>query len=172
MFKIFGCLLIIGACGYFGYFLGNQYNARLQEIRRLRSSLKMLETEIIYLMNPLPEALLRVATKTKGPVNVLYDYSYQQIINSMGSPMEKIWRESITKLAKESSLKKEELDVLDDFGIGLGETDKEEQQKNLQFAQEHLKLIEKNAESDRQRYEKMYKTLGVLAGIALALILI
>jgi stage III sporulation protein AB len=172
MLKVFGCMLIISACGYLGFFIGNSFNTRVEEIKRLRSSLKMLETEIIYLMNPLPEALLRVGTKIKGPVSFLYEYSSQLLLKKMGTPMDEIWKEAINNLASVSSLKKEELDILEDFGNSLGESDKEEQRKNLQFAQESLKIVERNAEDEKQKYEKMYKTLGVLAGIALALILI
>lgn len=170
--KIIGCILIIGACSYMGFFLGKQFNARLEQIRKLRSSLKMLETEISYSMNPLPEALYKVGMRIPGPVGVLYKYTAGLLEKNLGLPMEQVWRSGLNKLFKESSLKKEELDILDDFGLGLGGSDKEEQLKNLHLTQEHLRIIELNAESDRNKYERMYKTLGVLAGVALVLVLI
>jgi len=46
--KITGCILIIGTCSYMGFFLGKQYNARLQQIRKLRSSLKMLFINLFF----------------------------------------------------------------------------------------------------------------------------
>ena len=170
--KITGCILIIGACSYMGFFLGKQYNARFEQIRKLRSSLKMLETEISYSMNPLPEALLKVGSRIPGPVGALYKYTAELLEKNVGLPMDQVWKAGLNELSEESSLKKEELDVLDDFGLGLGGSDKEEQLKNFHLIQEHLRIIELNAESDRNKYERMYKTLGVLTGAALALVLI
>ncbi|KUO50564.1 MAG: hypothetical protein APF76_07910 [Desulfitibacter sp. BRH_c19] len=170
--KFVGSILIIATCSYLGFYFGKQYNARLEQIRKLRSSLKMLETEISYSINPLPEALFKVGSRIKGPVQTLYEHTSDLLIKNMGLPMDEIWRTGLNRLAEESSLKKEELDVLDDFGIGLGGSDREEQLKNLLMVQEQLKVIESNAENERNKYERMYKTLGVLAGIALVLILI
>ncbi|WP_051534264.1 stage III sporulation protein SpoIIIAB [Desulfitibacter alkalitolerans] len=170
--KITGCILIIGACSYMGFSLGKQYSARFEQLRKLRSSLKMLETEINYSMNPLPEALFKVGSRISWPVGILYAYTADLLAKNMGLPMEQVWRAGLNRLAEESSLKTEELDVLDDFGIGLGGSDREEQLKNLHLVQEHLRIIELKAESDRNKYERMYKTLGVLAGAALALVII
>jgi len=172
MVTIIGCILIIGACSYIGFFLGRQYNARFEQIKKLRSSLKMLETEISYSMNPLPEALFKVGSRILGPVGKLYEHTAELLGKNAGLPMEQVWRAGLDRLAEESSLKKEELDVLDDFGLGLGGSDREEQLKNLHLAQEHLRIIESSAERDRNKYERMYKTLGILAGAALALVLI
>ncbi len=170
--KLLGSILIITACSYLGYFFGKQYNARFEQIRKLRSSLKMLETEISYTMNPLPEALFKVGSRIKGPVRILYEHTSDLLIRNIGLPMDEVWRTGLYRLAEESSLKKEEMDVLEDFGLGLGGSDREGQLKNLLMVQEQLKIIESNAENDRNKYERMYKTLGVLAGAALVLILI
>jgi len=170
--SIIGCILIIGACSYIGFFLGKQYNTRFEQVKKLRSSLKMLETEISYSMNPLPEALFRIGSRISGPVGILYEHVAELLEKNAGLPMEKVWKVGLSKLSEESSLKKEELDVLDDFGLGLGGSDREEQLKNLHLAQEHLRIIEASAESDKNKYERMYKTLGVLAGTALAIVFI
>ena len=169
---VVGCILIIGACSYIGFFLGKQYNTRFEQIKKLRSSLKMLETEIGYSMNPLPEALFRVGSRISGPVGTLYEHTSQVLEKNAGLPMEQIWKGGLDRLSEEGSLKREELDVMDDFGLGLGGSDREEQLKNLHLAQEHLRIIEASAESDRNKYERMYKTLGVLAGAALAIVFI
>ncbi len=155
-----------------GFSFGSQYNSRYWQLRKLRSSLKLLETEINYSLNPLPQALIKVGTRVSQPVNVLYQYSAQLMEKDMGAPIDEIWEKALIKLAEVSSLKKTELDILLDFGQGLGVSDKEEQLKNLQLAQEQLRIVEANADALRQKNERMYKTLGVLAGLALALILI
>lgn len=172
MLKIIGSILILTTCSYIGFFFGKQYNARFEQIRKLRSSLKLLETEISYSMNPLPEALSKVGSRTTGPVRTLYEHTSELLFKNLGLSMDEVWKIGLSKMAQDSSLKKEELDVLEDFGGGLGGSDRVEQLKNLHMVQEQLRVIESNAENDRNKYERMYKTLGVLAGAALVLILI
>ncbi|MEW6621674.1 MAG: stage III sporulation protein SpoIIIAB [Bacillota bacterium] len=172
MLKILGAITIIVSCSVIGYSFAKQYNARVYQVRKLRTSLKMLETEIAYSMNLLPEALRKVGSKLVNPISILYDYSADTLSKNTGKTMELIWRDALNKLKVDSSLKDEELEILADFGSGLGISDREEQLKNLRFVQEQLKIIEINAEDERQRHAKIYQTLGVLIGLALSLILI
>ena len=62
--------------------------------------------------------------------------------------------------------------MLVSFGRMLGVSDCEGQIKNIRLAIEQLKIQEQKAEIDRGKNEVMYKRLGFLGGLALALLLI
>ncbi len=132
----------------------------------------MLETEISYSLNPLPEAFKKISERIPKPIGTFFEFMSEQLLKDMGKPIYETWQLALQKLNDEASLKAEDMDILHDFGQGLGLSDRDEQLKNLQLAQEQLKLSEANADTLRQKNEKMYKTLGVLVGMALVLIII
>ncbi len=64
-------------------------------------------------------------------------------------------------------LKKEDIEILKSFGYGLGNSDVYNQEKNFDLAIELLKRQLSNAEEESKKNEKLYKNIGVLAGLAI-----
>lgn len=69
------------------------------------------------------------------------------------------------------SLKKNEYEVLKQFGETLGIHDRISQQKHIKLALTHLEASEADAEQAQAKNEKMIKSLGFLAGLLLILLL-
>lgn len=63
--------------------------------------------------------------------------------------------------------KKEDIEILKSFGYGLGNSDVYNQEKNFDLAIELLKRQLSNAEEESKKNEKLYKNIGVLAGLAI-----
>jgi stage III sporulation protein AB len=58
------------------------------------------------------------------------------------------------------------------LGSSLGISDKEDQIKNLQLAMLQLKAEEDAARDDQGRYEKMWKSLGVLIAVLVVILMV
>jgi stage III sporulation protein AB len=82
------------------------------------------------------------------------------------------WSSSIEQLKEVLSLQREDLDILQRFGDQLGSSDKEGQIKFIKLTLMQLHEEESKARELREKYERMYHSLGLLAGIALAIILL
>ncbi len=61
--KFLGGLLVLISTSLIGFFYGNQYSNRLNNLVYMEQCIKMLETEIVYGAVPLPEAMLNVYKK-------------------------------------------------------------------------------------------------------------
>ena len=71
-----------------------------------------------------------------------------------------------------TALKEGELEIMKQFGETLGQYDHEIQQNYIRLTMVHLEREEGDAIEQQQRYEKMMKSLGVLTGILIVLLLI
>lgn len=172
MVKFFGALLIIIACGGAGFFKGQKFAKRPVQIRKLRSVLQNLETEISWTATPLPEALNKVGKIAGAPVGLLFIKASDLIRENAYFSVGEAWEHALQKTKQYLAVGQEELEILKSFGYGLGNSHREEQIKNLSLVREHLKSLEITAEAEKVKYEKMYRTMGFLVGMAIALILI
>lgn len=80
------------------------------------------------------------------------------------------WRSAVEK--HPGALKSEEIRLLSSLADVLGATDLESQLTALDYTREQLRRCYAQACSDRDKHQKLYGTLGVLAGIGIAIILI
>ncbi|MDK2798707.1 MAG: stage sporulation protein [Clostridiales bacterium] len=170
--KLIGCILIVGSSTIMGYTIANKYAKRPEELRALQAALQMLESEIIFSVNPLPDAFERISKYVPKNIHKLFAHSAYLLKQRTGITAQEAWSISVHQTREEMHLEKEDREILISFGNSLGCSDREQQLKNIHLACSKLALEEKKAEKLREKNEKLYKNLGVLGGILVALIFI
>ena len=129
-----------------------------------------LENEILYMSRPLGQALLSISTK-KGMMSP-FAKRVSEIQKNMELTINKAWEESLSEFHDQWVLHKEEWELLLSLGEVIGKTDKAGQKSYIELVRVKFGLQEKKAESDRMQKEKLYKSLGVLGGMATVLVLL
>lgn len=171
MLKLFGAVLIIAAGAMAGFRQSSRYTNRPIQIRLLILALQRLETEISYGESPLPEALSRSGRGLNEPLIRLFDHAASRMNRpGSGSAME-CWQEAVELMWRRSMLNLTEKDILLQLGITLGASGRVDQMKHLQLAVRQLQAEEVTAREEQQRYSKMWKSLGVLAGALVVILL-
>ncbi|MBZ4644733.1 MAG: stage sporulation protein [Clostridia bacterium] len=170
--KIIGCILIIGSTTIMGYSLANKYAKRPEELRALQAALQMLEAEIVFSVNPLPDAFEKISRYVPESIKQIFEYSSHLLKQRTGMTAREAWALSINKLSRDMHLQKEDKEILIAFGNSLGCSDRENQIKNIHLACSKLSMEEKKAEVLKEKNERLYKNLGLLGGLLIALLLI
>lgn len=170
--KLLGALLVLLACSGLGMAAAAAIAARPRQLQKLRSDLTWLEMDINYAATPLPEALAKLAQISEEPVRSLWQETLACLANGEGVTAEEAWQRSLRRFRRLSALQENDLAVLRDFGAGLGTTNRQEQLKKFKLLQEQLAALQTQAEEARQKTERLYRTLGVLTGIALIILLL
>lgn len=80
------------------------------------------------------------------------------------------WKDAVKK--SPGSLELQEIELISALGDVLGSTDLDSQLQNLAWTREQLEHILSDARAYRDKHHKLYSSLGVLSGIAVAIILI
>lgn len=172
MIKLIGALLVIAAGTLFGFYQAGRYAARPRELRQLSGALQRLETEIGYGHTPLPEALERTASASEPPVSELFIAAASGLSGEDGLTFRESWEAAVRGKWDLTSMGAAEQGVLLRLGSALGISDKDDQIKHLKLALVQLKSEEDTAREEQARYEKMWKSLGLLSAALVVILMI
>jgi len=123
-----------------------------------------------YSKLPLQDIFLAVSQTTISPVRDLYAHLAKRLQAGVTNFVQ-VWEEEIAHIQPHTALKESELDIMRQFGQSLGQHTFTQQQKQITLTIHHLQRILDEAEEQRYKYERMMKTLGVLVGIFVVLLI-
>ena len=86
-------------------------------------------------------------------------------------PFSDIWCSCISK-RNDIFLKKEDKDLICSIGQYLGTSDTETQLKTIQIKKGELSVFLKNAEEDLLKKAKLYRSIGILAGAFISIMIL
>lgn len=172
LIKIIGGIAVISASSLLGYILSRDCSKRPQQLRELQVLLQMLENEIVFLESLLADAFERIYKSGNSDTGILFKFTAHELKKRKGVNACQAWETAIAENISKTSLNREDGKILASFGKMLGNSDVDGQIKNIRLTVNQLKLQEKKAEEMKSKNEKMYKTLGVLGGLAVVVVLI
>lgn len=171
MLKLIGITFILGATTLSGFLWAARYASRPRHIRQFRTALQRLETEIHYGATPLPAALAQIAKPLRGPVGKCLANVADRLIHDEDPSLIACWKKGLLSHWDETSLQSSEKDILMQFGVTLGVSDREDQVKHIRLAISQLEAEEENAIMEQRKYEKLCRTMGVLLGALIVILM-
>lgn len=170
MFKGVLCLILIFACGGLGMIKAQTYSQRYRELSDLKDMLRMLQTEMNYLKDPLPVIFARISSyKENSATDLLQECSFRMTENL---DFCKCWEEAAILTYRGSCLNRQDMEVVKDLGLQLGKSNIQGQHSIFSLTEAKLDIQIAEAEKEKATKGKMYRGLGFSAGIILAVILI
>ncbi len=143
---------------------------RVRQLRSLVTALHMLEIEVKFAFSLLPDALLNISKTIEERTGELFANTAVLISDSKVTASD-AWKTAVDGMMPYLCLNKEDKEVLVGLGNSLGEMDSESQLKSLRLVAEQLKQQELKADDERRKVEKMFRSLGVLTGMAIVIVL-
>ncbi|MBW8348082.1 stage III sporulation protein SpoAB [Bacillus sp. IITD106] len=171
MFKIIGAIFIVGATTWAGFEFSKQLSERPKNIRLFRQSLETLDAEIMYSHTPLGEAADKICKQIPEPIAAHYK-QFSQSLKQENAVVKSAWEEGLKRIRESTFLKQSEYEILLQFGENLGRHDRDTQQKQILLTLANLEREEENAREKQKKYEKMVKSLGVLTGMLIIILLL
>ncbi len=171
LLKIFGSLLIIASAASLGLVYSGRYKDRDRNLKLLYNCIQLLETEIIYLANPVPDALDEIYRKGNKKVSYIFREVKEYLVSNRGSSLLDSFQYVSNILKERMYLENEDIEVIMSLARSLGVSDRIDQQKHFKTALIRLEAQQREAHENKEKNVKLYKTLGVLLGITIALIL-
>jgi len=163
--------LLIAVAGYeVGALLADRERRRVQEIDAWLALLQVLASDVSYIALPLPQALHAARRSARG---VVRDF-LAALAPRLGDHvvLADAWREDLERIRPRSCLKAEDLDPLVELGEQIGRYGREEHRGFFLRSQERLQLQRRAAAEASAAGQRMWRTLGAVAGVALALVLL
>ncbi len=169
--KIIGCIVIMLCSVKIGFDEAGKFRTRINEIREIQTAFAALKGEIGFRRAPIAEALANAGIMLKTSVAKLF-LTAKDELKSDNITAAEAWERSFEKTKEQLCLTAEELYIVSSFGKLLGVSDTSGQLENIELATARLELCEKQAIEDERRRGRLYRSLGVIGGIVLAVIFI
>ena len=119
---------------------------------------------------PLPEAFAGLAEKASEPFGTFFAGTAEELELRRGSTAEEVWRRNLQKDLNDLHLSAGELEAFADLGSMLGYLDVDMQLNALDYYLEQLKESSLRATEVSKTQKKLYQSMGILGGAALAVL--
>lgn len=165
--KYITILLIFLISFFIGNIISKRYTLRLSELKDFKNAITIIESKIKFTYEPLPEIFLQTSKLLSENISKIFIRASK---NMKELSAEEAWNKSIEK--SNTYLNKEDIENIKSFGKMLGKTDKEGQVSHLELTKTFIDIQIEKARKEEEKNSKLYKTLGVVCGLALVIILI
>lgn len=163
-------------CSAAGYMHAYDYHCRTVNLQSFLYAMKYLEDEVIYKKTPLPEAVKTLGYgKCSNGARLLFqavaeDFDEKASFGAKKS-FEESWCTNIKEMSEKTALMPQDTEILEEIGKMLGGSDYLGQKSIFERSGEQLSQLVNEAKEAENTKGKMYKGLGMAAGLLIAVLL-
>lgn len=165
--KVFILFLIFLGSLRAGKIIAKKYSNRVTELKEMKNALNMFLTKIKFTYESVPETFSEIGNNINGNIGKIFKTASENMKEKSAG---EAWEEVIDKV--ETNLTDEDKSIIKKLGRMLGKTDLEGQISEIKLVQNFLNTQIDLAEKEKQKNEKLYKTLGGVIGLAIVIILV
>lgn len=158
---------ILGSSSYIGFLISDKYKKRVKDLKEIKKGLHIFETKIRYTVEPIPDIFLEISHHLENNIGQVFKNASVQMQKHHAKDA---WVEAVE--SSKTNMTKEDKEILKGLGKLLGKTDVEGQMSQIDLTSSFMDTQIEKAEKELTKNEKLYKTLGVVSGLALVIILI
>lgn len=167
--KIIGAVLIIAACGGAGWSIAHEQRREEASLGQLVHALDYMGNELQMHLSPLPILCRTAQNRCEGEM--------KRVFSALSDALEKQTASNATEcmdyvLEKNPRLTVHTQNALKQLGYTLGKFDVIGQQQGLESVKKYCITIMNTLGKDRETRLRSYQTLGLCAGIAIAILFI
>ncbi len=172
MLKLMGILFLFCGSTAVGISLGKEMDMRIREIQELQRILGMLEGEIGYAKGTLAECFFHIAKRSREPFQKFLSHMASHMEEAKGETFARIFQEHMEEDLNQSALTESDQKELLRFGEQLGYLDVSRQMEAIALYRRYLAEACSQAQGEYQQKAKLYRWLGMMAGMFLTVILL
>lgn len=172
MLKFLGALCILSACGAYSFYYISCQRAGRKATGELSALLEHLGNSIRFQLEPLPSLIDRLSADASAPTAAFLAH-LSACLNSEERPTLSVaWANAVNAYGTEHNLPPRATSVVLALGTHLGQADFETEAHRLIQASQQLAELAKELDTQGTTAEKTAKTLGLLLGAFIVIILL
>ena len=174
-----GIFLMAGAAAGGGFYGAKKLSEQLEILLVFRQMVYHLKSRILHANDTLPEALMEIGEwfleQQKGTLKEpgrFFVRVAERLYREHDHSFSEIWKEELARWPTEISLRSSDKRSLEELGENLGYADRDMQERTLLFYLERTDDSIAALKRELETKAKLYRYLGVAAGLFLIVVLI
>lgn len=173
MVKFIGMVMLIATAVAIGSIMAYRVKQRVEELIYVKKLMLMFKGELRYKNAMLSDAFMSVANRSKKPYDRLFAGLSEATEENHSMTMAKVFSSKIDELLTDDTfLKKEDIQWFKELGETMGYQDQKMQLANIDLYIDRLSSLIDEEKEKMNETIKLYRTLGVMAGLLVAIALI
>ena len=164
-YLILGMILL--GTSYIGILMSKKYSNRVKDLKEMRKALNFFEDKIKFTYEPIPDVFYEISHKMNHNIGEIFEKSSKRMESESAGVA---WEEAVD--SSDTNFSKEDAEIIKSLAKMLGKTDIDGQVSEIRLTNKFLDVQIKDAENEKMKNEKLYKTLGATVGLALVIVLI
>ncbi|MBR3614935.1 MAG: stage III sporulation protein AB [Clostridia bacterium] len=162
--KYFNLGLICFICFYLGNMKAGTFEKRVIELNKFQNALLMFKSKIEFTYEPINNIFLDIS-------KIIYENHSNIFLETLkqDSDIYIAWKKSTEEL---KDVNTEDKEIIKMFGKLLGKTDIKGQVSQIELTENLIERQIEKAESEKNKNFKLYKTMGIICGMGICIILI
>jgi stage III sporulation protein AB len=169
--QILGTILVMAGSIGMGIYFSAKENFRVQDLLEMKKALLILSSEIEFMRTTLCEACANISKRTSDGVSKIFENFSRLLSKSDGETAYQLWLCAIRECENQIFFAAEDRTVLEDFGKTLGYLDKAMQKNAIEFAIAYIDEKSAALQTQSQKNTRMYRSLGVIGGLLVTVVL-
>lgn len=170
LFKIMGVAFITLSSAMLGVNRVKSNKDRLNYLEDIQSCMVILENEIRYTQTHLLEIFFKFFKNSDSALQEVFLNTYNLMNEETGCTFKEAWENSIK--AKKENFFGEDIELLESFSECFNNFDIEGQLKIIRLYSKKVSYVLNNSKEEYEKNKKLYKSLGIYAGILISVLLI
>lgn len=172
MIKFIGAIIIIFSGIGFGFSKAAKEQKRLEQGIAIKRMLYLLQGEIRYGFTPLPEAILKISTKTEKEFRPFLKKVARQLDTHNEESFSKVWEQVLEEKLKSVLYEPKFYEILKNMGETIGYLDQQMQERTILLTIEQLDDQIFLIKDQVLKNCKMYRSLGISLSVLIVIILL
>lgn len=169
MMKWVGALLIIGGCGFFGFYTAALHNREERSLRKLIAMLDYISCELQYKLTPLPDLCRQAGKEATGNLSKIFIFFADELDSQIYPEVKSCM---CAALAQCPNLPEKTRKCLMQLGSSMGRFDLTGQLQALDAVRASCRNYLSQMETGKDIRLRTYQTLGLCAGAALVILFV
>ena len=183
IFKIMCLATILIICVGIGFNISAKYTSRVNGLKKMLRALNIFEEKIKFTYEPIPNIFEelgdnfsnskndnRVLIKNNNENDYVGEIFSRASVNMRTMQAGEAWENAIDSV--NTNFSKEDINIIKGLAKMLGKTDLDGQVSEIRLTKQFINTKIEEAEIERQKNSKLYKTLGATIGLATVILLI
>lgn len=162
--KSINLILVLLICTYLGIQKAKMYEKRYKELQYFQNALNMFKSKLEFTYEPINNIFLEIS-------KIIYNDSSNIFFKTIENK-ENLNFAWINSVENNKQFNDEDKDIIKTFGKLLGKTDIKGQVSEIKLMQNLIEKQIANAELEKNKNVKLYKTMGIISGLGICIILI
>ena len=147
--------------------MSKRYSNRLKDLKEMRKALNFFEEKIKFTYEPIPDVFEEISGKVKENIAEIFHKSSSLMVNVSAG---EAWEKAVD--TSNNNFTKEDIDIIKGLAKMLGKTDISGQINQIELVKTFLDNQIQEADTEKRKNDKMYRSLGIVAGLSLVVLLI